>query len=60
MIAPDEAISVAGVYAPRNGVLAEIEGAGGTSPRDAPQSARMLEATYARAWFDTATWEVFG
>jgi sulfide dehydrogenase [flavocytochrome c] flavoprotein chain len=60
LVAPDYGISVAGVYAPANGVLADIEGAGGVSPLDAPHSVRATEARYAEAWFDTITAEVFG
>ena len=60
LVAPDYGISVAGVYAPKNGLLTDIEGAGGTSPLDAPDEVRVQEATYARAWFDTITGEVFG
>jgi sulfide dehydrogenase [flavocytochrome c] flavoprotein subunit len=60
LVAPDYGISVAGVYHPANGLLAEIEGAGGISPRDAPASFRALEAAYAKAWFGTITHEVFG
>jgi sulfide dehydrogenase [flavocytochrome c] flavoprotein subunit len=60
LVAPEYGISVAGVYHPVNDLLAEVEGAGGISPRDAPASFRALEATYAKAWFDTITHEVFG
>ncbi len=60
LVAPDYGISVAGVYRPANGQLADIPGAGGVSPADAPRSARALEATYAEAWFRTITTEVFG
>jgi NADPH-dependent 2,4-dienoyl-CoA reductase/sulfur reductase-like enzyme len=58
--APDYGFSVAGVYRPMNGVLTEIEGAGGTSPLDAPDSQRMQEARYGDQWFQTITAEVFG
>jgi hypothetical protein len=37
-----------------------VEGAGGTSPLDAPRTFRKQEADYALAWFDTITSEVFG
>jgi NADPH-dependent 2,4-dienoyl-CoA reductase/sulfur reductase-like enzyme len=57
---PDYGISIAGVYEPRDGLLAEVAGAGGTSPLDAPREIRALEATYAEAWFGTVTAEVFG
>ncbi len=60
LAAPDYGISVAGVYQPKNGLLADIEGAGGTSPLDAPHEFREREALYARSWFDTITAEVFG
>jgi sulfide dehydrogenase [flavocytochrome c] flavoprotein subunit len=58
--APDYGFSVAGVYRPMNGVLTDIEGAGGTSPLDAPDSQRVLEAQYGDRWFQTITAEVFG
>jgi hypothetical protein len=60
LVAPDYGISVAGVYVPAKGVLADIEGAGGVSPLDAPASIRSTEARYAEAWFETTTAEVFG
>jgi NADPH-dependent 2,4-dienoyl-CoA reductase/sulfur reductase-like enzyme len=60
VVAPDYAISIAGVYHPANGLLADVEGAGGVSPIDAPDSFRALEASYADAWFKTITADVFG
>jgi hypothetical protein len=60
LVAPDYGISVAGVYQPRNGVLADIKGAGGVSPAKAPRATRELEANYANGWFKTITEEVFG
>lgn len=60
LVAPDYGISVAGVYRPVNGVLTDVEGAGGTSPIDAPASFRAQEALYAEAWFQTITENVFG
>jgi sulfide dehydrogenase [flavocytochrome c] flavoprotein chain len=60
LVAPDYGISVAGVYSPRNGVLTDVEGAGGTSPASAPPAFRAQEATYAEAWFQTITREVYG
>ncbi len=59
LVAPDYGISVAGVYRPVNGLLTDIEGAGGTSPIDAPPETRALEAEYANAWFKTLTSDVF-
>jgi sulfide dehydrogenase [flavocytochrome c] flavoprotein subunit len=60
LVAPDYGISVAGVYRPLNGQLADIPGAGGVSPAEAPRAVRAQEATYAEAWFRTITTEVFG
>jgi sulfide dehydrogenase [flavocytochrome c] flavoprotein chain len=60
LVAPDYGITVAGVYKPANGVLADIEGAGGVSPIDAPRPQRALEAQFAEGWFKTITGEVFG
>ncbi|WP_310200735.1 NAD(P)/FAD-dependent oxidoreductase [Ancylobacter sp. 3268] len=60
LLAPDYGISIAGVYSPRDDLLAEVEGAGGTSPLDAPPAVRAEEAVYGEAWFDTITAEAFG
>jgi len=60
LVAPDYGITVAGVYRPVNGVLTDVEGAGGVSPLDAPHSVRAQEAMFADGWFKTVTNEVFG
>jgi sulfide dehydrogenase [flavocytochrome c] flavoprotein chain len=60
LVAPDYGISIAGVYHPSGGQLADVEGAGGVSPIDAPADFRALEAAYAQAWFRTITAETFG
>jgi NADPH-dependent 2,4-dienoyl-CoA reductase/sulfur reductase-like enzyme len=60
LVAPDYGISVAGVYQPKNGQLADVEGAGGVSPLDAGPEFRESEARFAEAWFRTITSEVFG
>jgi sulfide dehydrogenase [flavocytochrome c] flavoprotein chain len=60
LAAPGYGISVAGVYTPKNGVWADVEGAGGVSPADVPADFRAREADYAQAWFATITAEVFG
>ena len=60
LVAPDYGITVAGVYKPTDGVLADIQGAGGVSPIDAPPANRALEAQFAEGWFKTLTGEVFG
>jgi sulfide dehydrogenase [flavocytochrome c] flavoprotein chain len=60
LVAPDYGISIAGVYHPVNGQLADVEGAGGVSPLDASPDFRAREASYAEAWFRTITAETFG
>ena len=60
LVAPDYGISIAGVYRPAGGQFADVEGAGGVSPIDAPPDFRALEAAYAEAWFRTITAESFG
>jgi NADPH-dependent 2,4-dienoyl-CoA reductase/sulfur reductase-like enzyme len=60
LVAPDYGISIAGVYHTAGGQLADVEGAGGVSPIDAPADFRALEAAYAEAWFRTITAETFG
>jgi NADPH-dependent 2,4-dienoyl-CoA reductase/sulfur reductase-like enzyme len=60
LIAPDYGITVAGVYRPANGMLAEVKGAGGVSPANAPAAFRAQEAMFAEGWFKTITGEVFG
>jgi NADPH-dependent 2,4-dienoyl-CoA reductase/sulfur reductase-like enzyme len=60
LVAPDYGISGAGVYQPSGGQLAEVPGAGGVSPTDAPRATRAAEAVLAEAWFRTITGEVFG
>ena len=60
LVAPDYGISVAGVYTPTNGQLADVPGAGGVSPAGAPRGVRQAEAVLAEAWFRTITGEVFG
>jgi sulfide dehydrogenase [flavocytochrome c] flavoprotein subunit len=60
IVAPDYGISVAGVYQPANGLLADVPNAGGTSPLNASSGFRAQEAVYATAWFDTITANAFG
>jgi sulfide dehydrogenase [flavocytochrome c] flavoprotein subunit len=60
LIAPDYGISVAAIYHPVNGQLAEVAGSGGVSPVDAPRKLRNDEAKLADGWFNTITSEVFG
>lgn len=60
LVAPDYGISVAGVYQPKDGVLTDVQGAGGVSPVDAPKSTREAEVAFANGWFKTITTEVYG
>jgi NADPH-dependent 2,4-dienoyl-CoA reductase/sulfur reductase-like enzyme len=60
LVAPGYGISIAGVFHPANGVLADVEGAGGISPLDAPQAFREQEAAYAEDWYATITRASFG
>jgi NADPH-dependent 2,4-dienoyl-CoA reductase/sulfur reductase-like enzyme len=60
LVAPDYGISIVGVYQAVNGQYVDVEGAGGTSPMEAPRETRAAEANYAAAWFRTITAEVFG
>jgi sulfide dehydrogenase [flavocytochrome c] flavoprotein chain len=60
LIAPDYAISLSGTYHPVGEQFMEVEGAGATSPVDAPQSVRAREAAAAEGWFESLTGEVFG
>ena len=60
LVAPGYGISIAGVYRPKDGQLADVEGAGGVSVLDAPRATRALEADFANGWFNTITAEVFG
>lgn len=58
-VTDDKAISVSGVYHNQGGVLASVSGAGGISPRQAPDDLQVREALQARDWFETITRETF-
>ncbi len=60
LVAPNYAISVAGVYQADGNRWSCIKGAGGTSSLDAPAVTRELEARHANAWFNHLTTRVFG
>jgi NADPH-dependent 2,4-dienoyl-CoA reductase/sulfur reductase-like enzyme len=60
LVGPEYGISVAGVYRPADGQIAEVPGSGGVSPLEAGPATRALEAAYGEAWFRTITGEVFG
>ena len=59
LIAPEHGISVAGVYALRDGRIVEVEGAGGVSPSDADDRTRAVEARFAHDWFRNITADMF-
>jgi sulfide dehydrogenase [flavocytochrome c] flavoprotein subunit len=60
LVAPHYGISVAGVYRPGEGIIEEVENAGGVSPTHASEKFRRREAGYAESWFRTITEQVFG
>ncbi|MBL8587586.1 MAG: FAD-dependent oxidoreductase [Methylobacteriaceae bacterium] len=60
LVSPDYGVSIGGVYRARGEVLADVEGAGGVSPLEAPPATRRREAELAQTWFDTVTHDVFG
>ncbi len=60
LLAADYGISIAGVYRPDKGLLAEVPGAGGVSALTAVGGLRGQEALYAASWFRTITAETFG
>ncbi|NOJ38537.1 NAD(P)/FAD-dependent oxidoreductase [Bradyrhizobium australiense] len=57
-VAPGYAFSLSGVYQPKEGQFAEVEGA--TSRVDAPREVRQREADGAEKWFKAITEETFG
>jgi sulfide dehydrogenase [flavocytochrome c] flavoprotein subunit len=58
-VAPGYAFSQSGIYQPRDGMFAEIEG-GGSSLVDAPREVRLREAENAKVWYKTITADAFG
>jgi sulfide dehydrogenase [flavocytochrome c] flavoprotein chain len=60
LVAPGNGISIAGVFRPTDGLLADVPGAGGISPIDAPDEVRAQEAAYGESWYRTITRDVFG
>jgi sulfide dehydrogenase [flavocytochrome c] flavoprotein subunit len=58
-VAPGYAFSLTGIYQPRDGQFAEIDG-NVTSPVDAPREVRQREAEMAQGWFKTITVDAFG
>ncbi len=60
LIAPKYGISVAGVYRVTEKGITEVEGAGGVSPKDAPDSFRENEAKYTVGWYQSITADIWG
>lgn len=58
LVAPDYAISITAVYRVENNTIAPSSS--GTSPLDAPDAIRALEAEYARSWYANITSDTFG
>ena len=58
-VAEDAAISVSGMYHTGGGAFADVAGAGGISPLQAPDGLRQREALQARDWFAAITHEAF-
>jgi sulfide dehydrogenase [flavocytochrome c] flavoprotein chain len=57
-VAPGYGFSLTGIYQPKEGQFAEVEG--NTSPIDAPREIRKQEAEKAQNWFRTITVDAFG
>lgn len=60
LIAPNYGISVAGVYRNTDKGITEVEGAGGVSPKDAPDTFRENEAKYTIGWYQSITADIWG
>lgn len=60
LIAPKYGISVAGVYRVTEKGITEVEGAGGVSPKDVPDSFREQEAIYGAGWYASITSDIWG
>lgn len=58
--APNQAVSITGVYRNNGGAFTQVKGAGGTSTLTNPQTSRAQEALQAQAWFAAITGEAFG
>ena len=60
LVAPKYGISVAGVYRNTEKGITEVEGSGGVSPKDAPDSFREEEAKYTVGWYQSITADIWG
>ncbi|MCG6966437.1 MAG: NAD(P)/FAD-dependent oxidoreductase [Chromatiaceae bacterium] len=52
IVGPNDAISVAMVYALKDGKLEKVEGSGGLTPMDSPPEMRARGVQYAESWFE--------
>ena len=60
LVAPDYGISITAVYRVENDTITVAPGSNGTSPLDASDTIRALEAEYARSWYANITADTFG
>ncbi len=60
LVAPDYGISISAVYSVENDTIQVVPGSSGTSPLNAPETTRALEAAYARSWYANITADTFG
>ena len=60
LVAPDYGISISAVYSVENDTIQTVPGSGGTSPLDASETTRALEAAYTRSWYANITADTFG
>ncbi len=60
LVAPDYGISISAVYAVENDTIQVVPGSSGTSPLDASETTRALEAAYTRSWYANITADTFG
>ncbi|HDK37388.1 MAG TPA: cytochrome C [Thiolapillus brandeum] len=60
VIAPGDGISVAMVYAYKDGKIIKVKGSGGLTPSKFDPEMRAREEQYAHSWFNNITADVFG
>jgi len=60
LVGPNYGISVAGVYRNTDKGITEVQGAGGVSPKDAPDSFREQEAKFTVGWYQSITSDIWG
>ena len=60
LLSPDYGISVAMVYRMGENGIEAVQGAGGVSPKDAPEFFRKEEARYTVGWYQSITSDVWG